>query len=86
MKYIIGIGISKFRVQSDGSPLPNARSVTLIVFKNVSNISSYKINEILVPWGQFVAHDMSYSALNSINSTFPGKYYYNFVNNLNLCH
>lgn len=75
------IGISKFRVQTDGSPLPNARRLSLAVFKNTNNLCDHKNNELLVPWGQFVTHDMAYSPVNSINSSFPGK---NEISNNNI--
>lgn len=75
LKYYYLLGISKFRVQTDGSPLPHARHLTLMLFKNLNNICDHKNNELLVPWGQFVAHDMAYSPVDSINSSFPGKNY-----------
>lgn len=62
------------RVQSDGSYLPNARHLTLTLFQNISNVCDHKNNELLVPWGQFITHDMAYSPVNSINSSFPSKY------------
>ncbi|XP_025202646.1 peroxidase-like [Melanaphis sacchari] len=64
-------GISAFRVQSDGSPLPNARNLTLTLFQDMSNSCDDKYNEILVPWGQFIAHDVAYSPVRSVNSSFP---------------
>lgn len=67
------LGISKFRVQTDGSSLPNARNLTLMLFKNIKNVCDHKNNELLVPWGQFVTHDMAFSPVDSINSSFPGK-------------
>lgn len=60
-------------MQADGRPLPSARNLTLTLLKNVTRICNYKNNELLVPWGQFVAHDLAYSPVNTINSTFPGK-------------
>lgn len=69
-------GISKFRLQSDGSFLPNARNVTLMLFQNKTIVCDWKHNELLVPWGQFITHDMAYSAINSVNSSFPGKNVY----------
>jgi len=61
-------------VQSDGSPLPNARLLTLTLFQNISNVCDRKHNELLVPWGQFIAHDLAYTPVNSVNSSFPGSY------------
>lgn len=59
-------------MQSDGSPLPNARLLSLTLFQNISYVCDPKHNELLVPWGQFVAHDLAYTSVNSVNSTFPG--------------
>lgn len=73
MRHILIIGISKFRLQSDGSLLPSARKLYLTLFRNKKNVCDYKHNELLVPWGQFVTHDIAYSAVNSVNSSFPGK-------------
>lgn len=73
LNFAICAGISKFRVQSDGSSLPNARQLTLTLFKNVSKVCDHKNNELLVPWAQLVAHDIAFSPVNSVNSTFPGK-------------
>jgi len=64
-------GISAFRLQSDGSPLPNARNLTLTLFKDVKRICDHKNNEILVPWAQFITHDVAYSPVRSVNSSFP---------------
>jgi len=66
------LGISAFRVQSDGRPLPNARNLTLTIFKD-AHICDHRNNELLVPWGQFITHDMAYSPVRSVNSSFPGN-------------
>jgi len=70
---VMVLGISAFRVQSDGSPLPNARNLTLTMFQDTRRICNHKNNELLVPWGQFITHDTAFSPVRSINSTFPGK-------------
>jgi len=67
------LGISAFRLQSDGSPLPNARNLTLRIFKDTSRTCDHENNELLVPWAQFITHDVAYSPVRSINSSFPGK-------------
>jgi len=67
------LGISAFRVQSDGSPLPNARNLTLTIFQDTLRICDHINNELLVPWGQFITHDTAYSPVRSINSSFPGN-------------
>ncbi|VVC34718.1 Haem peroxidase,Haem peroxidase, animal type [Cinara cedri] len=71
MDPVFSDGISKFRVQSDGSPLPNARTLTLTLFQNTSRVCDHKNNELLVPWGQFITHDVAFSPVNSVNSSFP---------------
>jgi len=73
IKYFMVLGISAFRVQSDGRPLPNARDLTLTIFKDTHRICDHRNNELLVPWGQFITHDTAYSPVRSINSSFPGK-------------
>lgn len=67
------LGISAFRLQSDGSPLPNARNLTLTIFKDTSRTCDHKNNELLVPWAQFITHDMAFSPIGSVNSSFLGK-------------
>lgn len=69
-------GISKFRLQSDGSALPSARRLTLTLFQDKKIVIDLKHNELLVPWGQFLTHDIAYSAVNSVNSSFPSKNLY----------
>ncbi|KAL4142203.1 hypothetical protein QTP88_004707 [Uroleucon formosanum] len=65
------IRISVFRVQSDGSPLPNARTLTLTMFQDTLKICDHQNNELLVPWGQFITHDVAFSPVRSVNSSFP---------------
>ncbi|XP_016664411.1 peroxidase-like [Acyrthosiphon pisum] len=71
MDPVFSDGISAFRLQSDGSPLPNARNITLTMFQDSLRICDYKNNELLVPWGQFITHDTAYSPVRSVNSSFP---------------
>lgn len=61
-------------MQSDGTPLPNARNITLTFFQNSVHYCDQSNNELLIPWGQFVTHDFAYSPVDSINSSFPGNY------------
>lgn len=75
------LGISAFRVQSDGSPLPNARNLTLTIFQDTLRICDYKNNELLVPWGQFITHDTAFSPVRSVNSSFPGNILLKFERN-----
>lgn len=73
IKCYMGLGISAFRVQSDGSPLPNARNLTLTMFQDTLRICDHQNNELLVPWGQFITHDTAFSPVRSVSSSFPGK-------------
>jgi len=81
IKCYMVLGISAFRVQSDGSPLPNARNLTLTMFQDTLRICDYKNNELLVPWGQFITHDIAYSPVRSVNSSFPGNILLKFERN-----
>ncbi|XP_050431517.1 peroxidase-like [Adelges cooleyi] len=54
-------GKSEFRLQADGKPLPSVRLIQLKLFHgNDVRHSDRENNELLVPWGQFLAHDISY--------------------------
>jgi hypothetical protein len=52
-------GISKLRISSDGKSLPSARKIQVQLFlykqTNIPDIN----NQLLMQWGQFVAHDVS---------------------------
>lgn len=64
-----------FRVQLDGKPLPSARLVGLKLFYLREKMDNdHKNNELLVPWGQFVTHDVSYYPDDVRNKTTPSKY------------
>ncbi|XP_050443430.1 peroxidase mlt-7-like isoform X2 [Adelges cooleyi] len=64
-------GHKSFRLQSNGEPLPNARILTITLFADKYRQCSHKNNELLVPWGQFITHDIAYSPVNSVDSSFP---------------
>lgn len=81
IKCYMVLGISVFRVQSDGSPLPNARTLTLTMFQDTLKICDHQNNELLVPWGQFITHDVAFSPVRSVNSSFPGKILIKFERN-----
>ncbi|XP_050443428.1 peroxidase-like [Adelges cooleyi] len=54
-------GKYEFRLQADGKPLPSARSVGVKLFyaREVPYFDGEN-NQLLVPWGQFITHDMSF--------------------------
>lgn len=66
-------GNNTFRVQLDGKPLPSARLVGLKLFymREIHNFD-HANNELLVPWGQFLTHDVSFYPDDIRNATTPG--------------
>ncbi|CAH1724815.1 unnamed protein product [Aphis gossypii] len=65
-------GNNTFRVQLDGKPLPSARLVGLKLFymREIHNFD-HANNELLVPWGQFLTHDVSFYPDDIRNATTP---------------
>lgn len=57
----------------DGKPLPSARLVGLKLFymREIHNFD-HANNELLVPWGQFLTHDVSFYPDDIRNATTPG--------------
>ncbi|XP_060841527.1 peroxidase-like [Rhopalosiphum padi] len=58
-------GISKLRTSSDGKPLPSAREIQVKLFLNKQTRIPDKHNQLLMQWGQFVAHDVSNLAIDT---------------------
>lgn len=58
-------GISKLRTSSDGEPLPSAREIQVKLFLNKQIRIPDKNNQLLMQWGQFVAHDVSNLAIDT---------------------
>lgn len=58
-------GISKLRTSSDGEPLPSARKIQVKLFLNKQIRIPDKNNQLLMQWGQFVAHDVSNLAIDT---------------------
>lgn len=59
----------------DGKPLPSARLIGLKLFyMREVRYYDHANNELLVPWGQFVTHDVSYYPDDIRNATTPGTY------------
>ncbi|KAF2884373.1 hypothetical protein ILUMI_21822 [Ignelater luminosus] len=61
-KYRSFDGISKPRVAKDGSELPTARTVSLVVHRPVYK-NDNKFTVMLAVWGQFMDHDITATAL-----------------------
>ncbi|XP_001946575.2 peroxidase [Acyrthosiphon pisum] len=58
-------GISKLRASSDGKPLPSAREIQVKLFLNKQIRIPDKNNQLLMQWGQFIAHDVSNLAIDT---------------------
>lgn len=66
-------GKNELRIQLDGKPLPSARSVGVKLFyMREIRYPDFNNNELLVPWGQFLTHDISYYPDDIRNTTTPG--------------
>lgn len=66
-------GNETLRKQLDGKPLPSARMVGLKLFylRDIRYLD-YEHSEILVPWGQFLTHDVSFYPDDIRGSDTPG--------------
>jgi len=65
-------GNNTFRVQLDGKPLPSARLINIKLFYlREIRYFDYKNNELLVPWGQFLTHDVSFYPDDIRNASTP---------------
>lgn len=72
MRFIY-LGDSTFRTQLDGKPLPSARLVSLnFLILGEKKFLDRSNNELLVPWGQFLTHDISFYPDDIRNATTPG--------------
>ncbi|XP_031551641.1 peroxidasin homolog [Actinia tenebrosa] len=60
--------ISTPRLARGSGKLPNARKVSLIVFKN-RNINSVKMSHMAMIWGQFLDHDITIGAQPDVDCT-----------------
>jgi len=71
---LIYSGNNTLRVQLDGRPLPSARlvGVKLFYMRDIRNYD-HENNELLVPWGQFLTHDISFYPDDIRNATTPGS-------------
>ncbi|VVC28479.1 Haem peroxidase,Haem peroxidase, animal type [Cinara cedri] len=59
-------GISKLRVSSENNkPLPSAREIQIRLFLNKQSKIPDKNNQLLMQWGQFIAHDVSNLAVDT---------------------
>lgn len=69
------LGKNAFRVQLDGKPLPSARLVGVKMFylRDVRYLDIDN-NELVVTWGQFLTHDVSYYPDDLRNTSTPGRY------------
>uniref|UniRef100_A0A2H8TZW2 Peroxidase n=1 Tax=Melanaphis sacchari TaxID=742174 RepID=A0A2H8TZW2_9HEMI len=58
-------GISKLRISFDGKSLPSAREIQVKLFLNKQIRIPDINNQLLMQWGQFVAHDVSNLAIDT---------------------
>lgn len=81
--FSICTGNYTFRLQLDGKELPSARAVGVKLFymRDVP-YTDHDNNELLVPWGQFLTHDISYYPDDVRGTSTPSTYLYEFISSL----